>query len=157
MNKFLSLAMLTGASMAVPGPNGYSRGVPPTTANCRSYILSTVAVTGPAENGLPGNLMAAGSGVFESQDKNWGIEVDREFGGCRCADEDEMEFQPSYKTPADNTWACRCLNTDLYLSAPVPKYECSNTAGSVFAPAVSAQEYKNGCNVTTHPIVRLAP
>jgi len=43
------------------------------------------------------------------------------------------------------------------LSAPLPKYECCNTAGSVFAPAVSAQEYKNGCNVSTHPIVRLAP
>jgi len=54
----------------------------------------------------------------------WGLVVDREFGSCRCADEDEMEFSPDAANYMDNMWACRCLNTDLYLSQPEAKYEC---------------------------------
>jgi len=111
MNKFFSCAMLVGASMAVNGgANGYARGVPPTTSNCNTYITSSSAQTSDAVNSSAAVSLGAGSGVFSSQDRNWGLIPDREFGGCRCADEDEMEFQPDTKIPADNTWACRCLN-----------------------------------------------
>lgn len=54
----------------------------------------------------------------------WGLVIDREFGGCRCADEQEMEFQPDADSYMDNSWACRCLNSDLYLSKPAMKYNC---------------------------------
>ena len=81
--------------------NGYSRGVPPTTQNCNSYPL--------LNNGV---------GNFDRQDMAWGLVIDREFGGCRCADEQEMEFTPDSDSYNDNTWGCRCLNDDLYLSKP---------------------------------------
>ena len=55
---------------------------------------------------------------MDAQKLAWGLTVDREFGGCRCADEDEMEFQPNKNMYEDNTWACRCLNEDLYPSMP---------------------------------------
>jgi len=88
--------------------NGYSRGVPPTTQNCNSYPL-----------------LNTGNGNFDRQDMTWGLVVDREFGGCRCSDEQEMEFTPNADTYTDNTWACRCLNSDLYLNMPDSKYQCT--------------------------------
>ena len=107
MFKPFAMAVLAGSVAALPfGANGYARGVPPTTQNCNSYPMI----------GLSTN--------FASQSLPWGLTVDREFGGCRCADEDEMEFQPSASTPADNTWACRCLNEDLYVSMPQWQITC---------------------------------
>lgn len=35
-----------------------------------------------------------------------------------------MEFQPNATGYTVNTWACRCLNTDLYLSKPEGTYKC---------------------------------
>jgi len=84
--------MLLGA-YNVAAQNGYSRGIPPSTQNCNSYPL-----------------LANGVGDLASQDMPWGLVVDREFGNCRCADEDEMEFGPDADTYTDNTWSCRCLN-----------------------------------------------
>jgi len=102
-----AIAALAGFVAATPfGANGYSRGVPPTTQNCNSYPR-----IGQSTN-------------FASQNIAWGLTVDREFGGCRCADEDEMEFQPSKDMPAENSWACRCLNEDLYPSKPVWDIQC---------------------------------
>ncbi len=79
MFKSFALAMFAGAAVATPGygANGYARGVPPTTQNCNSYPST---VTGATDT--------------NAQNIAWGLIVDREFGGCRCADEDEMEFQP---------------------------------------------------------------
>jgi len=48
----------------------------------------------------------------------WGLTVDVEFGGCKCADEDAMEFGPDPDTFADNSWRCQCLDPDLYQSEP---------------------------------------
>jgi len=109
MNKTLAMAMLATAAFANPGmgANGYSRGIPPTTQNCNAYPN-----------------VAAGSTNYASQDMAWGLVVDREFGGCRCADEDEMEFQPDSASYMDNKWGCRCLNSDLYLSQPTAIYQC---------------------------------
>jgi hypothetical protein len=107
MFKSYTLAVLAGYVAALPtGTNGYSRGVPPTTQNCNSYPM-----IGQSTN-------------MGAQSMPWGLEVDREFGGCRCADEDEMEFQPHADSPADNTWACRCLNEDLYPSMPEWRITC---------------------------------
>jgi hypothetical protein len=107
MFKTYASAVLASMVAAQPfGANGYSRGVPPTTQNCNGYPMM-----GQSTN-------------FASQSIAWGLEVDREFGGCRCADEDEMEFQPSKKTPAQNTWACRCLNEDLYTSCSTWEITC---------------------------------
>jgi len=101
MFKSFALSLIAGYASAVPGgPNGYARGIPPTTTNCKTYPT----------------ISSTWSTNFDSQKIAWGLVVDREFGGCRCADEDEMEFQPNRYTPADNTWACRCLNEDLYPS-----------------------------------------
>jgi len=109
MNSFFAIAALAGFAAANPmmGANGYSRGVPPTTQNCNSHPK-----------------LATGAGNFDRQDMAWGLVVDREFGGCRCADEQEMEFQPDAASYMDNSWACRCLNSDLYLSKPAMKYNC---------------------------------
>ena len=104
-----ALVGLAGVSTAqMMSSNGYSRGVPPTTQNCNSYPL-----------------LAAGGGNFDRQDLPWGLVVDREFGGCRCADEQETEFTPNPADYKDNTWACRCLNHDLYPSKPQGKYTCT--------------------------------
>ena len=100
MFKSIALAMFAG-TVSAAGANGYSRGVPPTTQDCNSY---------PA--------FASGATDLNSQDQAWGLIVDREFGGCRCADEDEMEFQPDALSYSENSWACRCLNSDLYLEQP---------------------------------------
>ena len=93
MFKAISATLLAGAAFAQP--NSYARGVPPTTQNCRTPTGNRVA---------------------------WGLVVDREFGGCRCADEQEQEWAP-VRLPVDtrafdNTpdWRCECLNTDTYLS-----------------------------------------
>ena len=93
MFKAVSATLLAGAAFAQP--NSYARGVPPTTQNCRTPTGNRVA---------------------------WGLVVDREFGGCRCADEQEQEWAP-VRLPVDtrafdNTadWRCECLNTDTYLS-----------------------------------------
>ena len=72
-------------------------------------------------------MLANMSGNFASQDTTWGLSVDREFGGCKCADEDEMEFGPA-EVMAGNTWACQCLNSDLYLSQPEIKKNCKSIA-----------------------------
>ena len=93
MFKAISASFLAGAAFAQP--NSYAQGVPPTTQNCRTPTGNRVA---------------------------WGLVVDREFGGCRCADEQEQEWAPvrlPVNTRAlDNTadWRCECLNTDTYLS-----------------------------------------
>lgn len=71
----------------------YARGVPPVTQNCATY---------PTSQAVP-----------------WGLIPDREFGGCRCADQTEQEWGPNPQTYSDNTWACQCLNTDLYLNEEV--------------------------------------
>lgn len=93
MFKAISAALLAGAAFAQP--RSYARGVPPTTQNCRTDASSTVA---------------------------WGLVVDREFGGCRCSDEQEQEWGPSrlpsttLSATSENDWRCQCLNTDTYLS-----------------------------------------
>ena len=93
MFKAVSATLLAGAAFAQP--NSYTGGVPPTTQNCRTPDNNRVA---------------------------WGLVVDREFGGCRCSDEQEQSWKPVYlpsNTRAlDNTadWRCECLNTDTYLS-----------------------------------------
>merc|ERR1712166_234951 len=118
-----ALVALAGVSSAqMMSSNGYSRGVPPTTQNCNSYPL-----------------LADGNGNFDRQNLAWGLVVDREFGGCRCADEQEMEFTPNAADYTDNNWACRCLNEDLYTSKPQGKYTCllngaAQTAVSAVVP-----------------------
>ena len=94
---------LLTALVSAQGSNGFSRGVPPVTTNCRAYPPT-----------------------FEQQDVAWGLTVDREFGGCRCADQDEMEFAPNRNVFAENTWRCQCLNEDLYLSQPELKKSCKD-------------------------------
>lgn len=95
MNKAVIAALLTAAAYAQP--RSYARGVPPTTQNCRTDGTSLV---------------------------NWGLVVDREFGGCRCSDEQEQEWGPSHlpvdtlSAVSENNWACQCLNTDTYLNQP---------------------------------------
>jgi len=71
-------------------------------------------------------MISTGAGDLDAQAQAWGLVVDREFGNCRCADEDEMEFSPDAASYKDNTWACRCLNSDLYLSQPENLYNCVN-------------------------------
>ena len=114
MNKSLAIAMIAVGAFANPmmGANGYSRGVPPTTQNCNSYPQ-----------------LSTGGTNYDAQLSAWGLVVDREFGGCRCADEDEMEFGPNAAMYTDNTWSCRCLNSDLYLSQPEGAYKCWSSAG----------------------------
>ena len=96
MNKAVFAALLSAAAYAQP--RSYARGVPPTTQNCRTDASSAV---------------------------NWGLVVDREFGGCRCADEQEQEWGPSHlpvntlSATSENDWRCQCLNTDTYLNEPV--------------------------------------
>ena len=124
---FASAILATVVSAQSLGANGYSRGVPPTTQNCNSYpsILSGTSV---------------GSGDFNAQDQAWGLVVDREFGGCRCADEDEMEFQPDADSYMDNTWACRCLNQDLYLNKPEGKYVCVDASYAAVVASTAVAE-----------------
>ena len=74
---------------------------------------------------------------MDAQKLAWGLTVDREFGGCRCADEDEMEFQPNKNMYEDNTWACRCLNEDLYPSQADWQVTCSLVELSVTDRGVS--------------------
>lgn len=113
MFKAISAALLAGAAFAQP--RSYARGVPPTTQNCRTDASSTVA---------------------------WGLVVDREFGGCRCADEQEQEWAPArfpvttLSATSENDWNCRCLNTDTYLSK-------TGAAGS----AADLQEDGKSCGV----------
>jgi len=110
----IAIAMLAGANLvAAYGTNGYSRGIAPSTQNCNSYPL-----------------VADGNGDTAAQNFPWGLVVDREFGNCRCADEDEMEFSPDPVDYKDNTWACRCLNSDLYVSMPEKQYECVDIGGA---------------------------
>ena len=139
MNKF-AFALLSSAVVAIPnmGASGYSRGVPPTTQNCNSYPLIISGAT-------------VGSGNFARQDQAWGLEEDREFGGCSCADESEMEFQPNPLPYEDNTWACRCLNNDLYLAQPNEKYLCYDTTTGV--SGVNAAVLTNGVPSCTAPEV----
>ena len=106
MFKSFSLTLI-GTVSAQMGANGYSRGVPPVTQSCNGYPL----------NGNQGNWAA--------QDVAWGLVIDREFGGCRCADVDEMEFGPDPVNYQVNTWTCRCLNDDMYPSMPQKKYICN--------------------------------
>jgi hypothetical protein len=96
--------------------NGYSRGVPPVTTYCNTY---------PMLRTMGGNL--------DSQAVAWGLSVDREFGGCKCADEDEMEFGPAMMI-AGNTWACQCLNNDLYLAQPDYTTHCKVIATGTIVP-----------------------
>lgn len=110
MFKTFTLAMLGAFASAQMGPNGYSRGIPPVTQSCRGY---------------PKN--PDGTDNVNAQAVAWGLTVDREFGGCRCADEDEMEFQPNPDTNDVNSWACYCLNNDLYLDQPVALTTVSGT------------------------------
>lgn len=78
------------------------------------------------------------SGNLDSQSVAWGLSVDREFGGCKCADEDEMEFGPQ-EVMAGNTWACQCLNSDIYLAQPEVTMDCKVTAtGAIEPPVVTA-------------------
>ena len=98
MFRAISAALLTTAAFAQPA--SYARGVPPTTQNCRTdEAASEVA---------------------------WGLVVDREFGGCRCADEQEQEWGPTRlpvntrDASSERFWACQCLNTDTYLSQANP-------------------------------------
>lgn len=89
------------------------------------------------------------SGNLAAQKVAFGLTIDREFGGCRCSDQDEMEFGPNPAMQEDNTWRCQCLNDDLYLSQPVPEYVCRRvqdnaevalltavSAGAMVAPVV---------------------
>jgi len=113
MFKTFTAAML-GATGVIAA--SHSRGVPPTTQNCNSYPMA----------GLSTNIAA--------QNVAWGLVVDIEFGGCRCADEDEMEFGPTVENFADNNWSCKCLNSDLYLSQPIATYSCIDAANLAIAP-----------------------
>jgi len=72
--------------------------------------------------------MAGLSTNVAAQNDAWGLVVDIEFGGCRCADEDEQEFGPNVDNFADNNWSCKCLNSDLYLSQPAKRYSCHDAA-----------------------------
>ena len=113
MFKTFTATMLSAGALA--GSNGYSRGVPPTTQNCNSYPM----------NGFNSNTA--------SQSVAWGLTVDIEFGGCRCYDEDEMEFGPTPANYADNNWSCKCLNSDLYLDKPEESYSCFTAGDSSVA------------------------
>jgi len=108
MFKTFTATMLSAGALAA----SYSRGVPPTTQNCNAYPM----------DGLNANTA--------SQNVAWGLTVDIEFGGCRCFDEDEMEFGPTPANYADNNWSCKCLNSDLYLSEPEKKYTCYDASNS---------------------------
>jgi len=104
MNKTISSALFAAVVTAVgPGQaTGFAEGVPPTTQNC---------------NGYP--LLATGAGNFDAQAVAWGLVVDREFGGCKCADEDaEFNLAPFNNNVAN--WSCKCLNKDLYPNMPNP-------------------------------------
>lgn len=79
-------------------------------------------------------MLSTSASNYSAQNIAWGLVVDREFGGCRCADEDEMEFGPNPVNYEDNMWACRCLNTDLYESQPEGLYKCWNSASSQETP-----------------------
>lgn len=93
MNKTTIAAVIAGSAAVSANVFGFSQGVPPTTTSCKTdSTFSKVA---------------------------WGLTVDVEFGGCKCADEEEMEFGPDPDTFADNSWRCQCLDTDLYLSEPI--------------------------------------
>ena len=94
MFKTTNVALIAGSALVSANAMGFSLGVPPTTTGCQ---------TATTFSAVP-----------------WGLTVDREFGGCKCADENNMEFAPDSVSNADNSWACQCLDPDLYLSAPTP-------------------------------------
>jgi len=73
MQTKFAIAMLLGGSLV--SANGFSQGIPPRSAYCNEYP------TIYSPNGGIANKA--------SQSVAWGLIVDREFGGCRCADEDE--------------------------------------------------------------------
>jgi len=41
---------------------------------------------------------------------------------------------------ADNTWSCKCLNSDLYESMPELKYTCFNAANPTAATTVAVND-----------------
>lgn len=134
MNKSLAITMFAGAVSANLGANGYSRGIPPTTQNCNSHPMVSTSASD-----------------YAAQNIAWGLVVDREFGGCRCADEDEMEFGPNPVNYEDNMWSCRCLNTDLYVSQPEGLYKCWNPANNLEnAGVVASQLWANFPNNKSH-------
>jgi len=94
MFKAFAVAALGGATLVSANFKSYARGTPPTTQNCNMYPVAA------------------------QQTVAWGLVVDREFGGCRCADETRQEWMPDPATHLDSTWACYCLNTDTYLNMP---------------------------------------
>ena len=56
----------------------------------------------------------------------WGLKVDREMGGCQCADEQEQTFTINVNNNSANRWHCRCTNEDLYLSQPFARLNGDN-------------------------------
>merc|ERR1740139_1623108 len=98
----ISLATFAAFVSATPGDaNGYARGVPP-TQNCNTYPTKSVS-----------------GATVSDQDRQyvaWGLKVDREMGGCQCADEQEQTFTINVNNNSANRWHCRCTNEDLYLS-----------------------------------------
>ena len=133
MFKTFSLALL-GATAAA---NGFSIGVPPVTTYCKTY---------PSLPNMSGN--------FYSQSVAWGLTVDREFGGCRCADQDEMEFGPDAGNMAPDTWRCQCLNDDLYLSQPELTTECRKLANNKVLKPSAVEWTEASCNTEAN---RTAP
>ena len=101
---FKTSALILASSTAAAK---YTRGEPPITQDCNNYPIVALGTD------------------FSSQSVPWGLVVDREFGGCACADSDEMEFRHNENdnededfnpnlNRVDSTWACKCLNADLY-------------------------------------------
>lgn len=42
----------------------------------------------------------------------WGLVLDIEFGGCKCADE-KAEWGPNPANYSADSWGCYCVNPDL--------------------------------------------
>jgi len=61
--------------------------------------------------------MADGSTDVSSQSVPWGLTVDAEFGGCKCAD-DGAEFTLDVDFNNRSRWSCKCESTDNYASQP---------------------------------------
>jgi len=110
MFKAFGVMCLAACAHAYAGQShGYAMGVPPTTQNCNSYPK-----------------LANGAVDKARQDISWGLVVDREFGGCKCADDDAV-FKPHPRFNAGNAWSCVCTNDDFMPSMPEDKYITVNT------------------------------
>lgn len=115
MNKTFASALF-GAIVNAVGPGqaiGYSQGVPPTTQNCNSFPKS-----------------ADGSGDMAAQSIAWGLEVDREFGGCKCAD-DGAEFKLDVDNNNRSRWHCQCVSTDQYVNQPFAETIADANSGKI--------------------------